>query len=78
MYSADKHSRGDHHVFQKDTAAASTCGTTTRGTSSAIMLEMRQDLLTDKHWRHAFIRVMADILAKDDIAAIIHKKAKQL
>ncbi len=71
MYSADKHSHGDHHVFQKGTAATKTTGTTG---ISAIMLEMRQDLLTNRQWRSTFVQVMANILAKDDIAAIIHNK----
>jgi predicted N-formylglutamate amidohydrolase len=75
MYSADRHGHWDEDAF-KPPQERSPGWTEKEGKSdiAVIMLEMRNDLLTDKSWRAAFTQRLTKILGSSEVVDLVKKK----
>jgi len=76
MYSADRHGHWDEDAFKGPQDR--TPGWTEKkgkGDIAVIMLEMKNDLLTDRAWRTQFTQRLIDILRSDPVVALVKSTA---
>jgi hypothetical protein len=75
MYSADRHGHWDEDAFKGPQDR--TPGWTEKkgkGDIAVIMLEMKNDLLTDRAWRTLFTQRLIDVLRSDPVVALVKAK----
>jgi hypothetical protein len=75
MYSADRHGHWDEDAFKepKDRSPGWT-EKKEKGDMAVIMLEMKNDLLTDRTWRAQFTQRLVHILGSDSVVALVNAK----